>query len=85
MANKRQNDRRKVIRREGSRRRNDIKTIKIERSGDKEQEVTIGHGANPETKEKSTWSWHGEHEEFTVEWSATFLTKKKGKSRKKGE
>jgi hypothetical protein len=39
MANTRQNDRRKSIRRESSRRKTDIKTIKIEGKEDNEQEV----------------------------------------------
>jgi len=82
MSNTEQNDRRKGIRGESGRRKNDIKKIKIEGKEDKGQEVTL----RPETalpkKAVSVWSWH---EEFAVEWSETFLTKKKGKHPKKGE
>ena len=81
-ANTRQNDRRKDIRRESSRRKGDIKTIKIEGKGDKEQEVTVHHETAPQMKEKSTWTWH---EEFAVEWSEAFITKKRKKHPKKGE
>ncbi len=76
-----QNDRRKGIRREGSRRKGDIKPIKIEVEGNRGQEVTVRHETVPQTKEKSTWSWH---EEFVVEWSETFITKKKKNYPKKG-
>jgi hypothetical protein len=82
MANTGQNDRRKGTRREGNRRKTDIRTIKTERKEDKEQEVTVRRESTPQTKEKSTWSWH---EEFAVEWSETFITKKSGKTLKKGE
>ena len=85
MANTGQNDRRKGTRREGNRRKTDIRTIKTERKEDKEQEVTVRRKSAPQTEEKSTWSWHEEHEEFAVVWSETFLTKKKGKKPKKGE
>jgi len=80
MVNTRQNDRRKGIRRQSSRRKADIKTIKIEGKGDKEQEVTVVTGA--EKKAGSVWSWQ---EEFRVAWSETFLTKKKKKHPRKGE
>jgi hypothetical protein len=66
-------DRRNGTRRKSSRRKEDIKPIKIEGKGDKEQEVTVRHETASQTKEKSTWSWH---EEFAVDWSETFLTKK---------
>ena len=82
MANTRQNDQRKGVRRQSSRRKTDIKTIKIEGKGDKEQEVTVRHEAVPKKKARSVWSGH---EEFTREWSETFITKKRGKNRKKGE
>ena len=82
MANTRQNDRRKGIGRESSRRKTDARTIKIEGKEDEEQEVTV----RPETalgmKAGSVWAWH---EEFAVEWSETFLTKKRKKRPKKGE
>ncbi len=82
MANTRQNDRRKGIGRESGRRKTDIKTIKIEEKEDKEQEVTV----HPETalrkKAGSAWAWR---EEFAVEWSETFLTKRRKKPPRKGE
>ena len=82
MENTRQNDRRKGIRREVSRRKGEITTIEVEGKEDKEQEVTVRHETAPQTKEKSTWSWH---EEFTVEWSETLITRKKKKHPEKGE
>ncbi|NWG03265.1 MAG: hypothetical protein HXY44_10470 [Syntrophaceae bacterium] len=82
MADTRQNDRRKGTRRQSSRRKTDIKTIKIEGKGDKEQEVTVRHKAVPKKKARSVWS---EHEEFTWEWSETFITKKRKKKPRKGE
>jgi hypothetical protein len=80
MANAGQNDRRKGNRRQGSRRETDLKTIEIEGKEDKEQEVTVVTGA--EKKAASVWSGH---EEFTREWSETFITKKKKKHPRKGE
>jgi hypothetical protein len=82
MANTKQNDRRKDIRREISRRKGDITTIEVEGKEDKEREVTVRHETAPQTKEKSTWSWH---EEFAVEWSETLITRKKKKHPEKGE
>jgi len=83
MENTRQNDRRKGIRREVSRRKSEITTIEVEgKKEDKEQEVTVRHETAPQTKEKSTWSWH---EEFAVEWSETLITRKKKKHPEKGE
>jgi hypothetical protein len=82
MANTGQNDRRKGVRRQGSRRKTDIRTIKIEGKEDKEQEVTVRHEAVPKKKAGSVWSGH---EEFTREWSETFIIKKKKKHPRKGE
>jgi hypothetical protein len=82
MENTRQNDRRKGIRREVSRRKGEITTIEVEGKEDKEQEVTVRHETAPQTKEKSTWSWY---EEFTVEWSETLITRKKKKQPEKGD
>jgi len=82
MANTRQNDRRKGVRRQSSRRNTDIKTIKIEGKGDKEQGVTVRHEAVPKKKARSVWSGH---EEFTREWSETFIIKKRKKHPRKGE
>ena len=69
-------DRRKGTRRQSGRRKGDIQRIKIERERDKEQEVIVRHEAAPPKKVSSVWSWL---EEFTAEWSETFITKKRGK------
>jgi hypothetical protein len=82
MANTRQDDRRKGVRRETSRRKGDITTIEVEGKEDKEQKVAVRHEIAPQTKEKSTWSWH---EEFAVEWSETLIARKKKKHPGKGE
>jgi hypothetical protein len=82
MANTKQNDRRKGVRRQSSRRKTDIKAIKIEGKGDKEQEVTVRHEAVPKKKARSVLSGH---EEFTREWSETFIIKKRKKHPRKGE
>ncbi len=78
MANTRQNDRR----REGSRRRTDTKTIRIEGKEDKEQEVKVRPETALRKKPGSVWTWR---EEFAFEWSETFLTKKRKKRPRKGE
>ena len=82
MANTGQNDRRKVIRREGSRRKGDVRTITIEGQEEKEREVTVRREVVRQAEEKSTWSWH---EEFVVDWSESFITKKRKKRPRKGE
>ena len=82
MPNTRQNDRREGIRRGSSIRKTDIKTIKIERKEDKEQEVTVRPETALQKKTGSVWSWH---EDFAVEWSETFLTKKMEKHPRKSE
>jgi len=76
------NDRRKSNRRESDRGKGDENIIKIEEEEGKEQEMTVGHGAAPKKKAKPVWSGI---EEFRWEWSETFLTKKKGKNRKRGK
>ena len=58
----------------------DVKKIKVE--GDKGQEVTVCYEAVPQRKEKSTFRWF---EEFTIEWSRTFISKNQRKIRRKGE
>jgi hypothetical protein len=78
----RQSDRRKSNRRESNRRKGDTKIIKIEEKGGKEQVMTVRHEAVPKKKARSVWSGH---EEFTWEWSETFITKKRGKNRKRGK
>ncbi|MGO8989582.1 MAG: hypothetical protein ACLQGU_10710 [bacterium] len=82
MANTRQNDRRKDNRRESSRRKTDTKTIKIEGKEDKGQAVTVRPETALRKKAGSVWTWH---DEFAVEWSETFLTKKRKKRPRKGE
>ena len=66
-----QNDRRRNSRRQSHRRSTNIETTKIGGKGDKGQGVTVRYGTAPQKKEKSAFSWF---EEFTVEWSETFLS-----------
>jgi hypothetical protein len=74
MAMTRQGDRRKDARRRGGRRKGDIEKIIIGGEKDTKQEVTVRHeGVVPQQKPSSVWSWH---EEFSIEWSETFLIKK---------
>jgi hypothetical protein len=75
-------DRRKRNRRESHRRKGDKNIIKIEEEVGKEQEMTVCHGAAPKKKAGPVWSGI---EEFRWEWSETFLTKKRGKNRKRGK
>ncbi len=74
MAVTRQGDMRKSIRRQGGRRKGNMEKIKIGEEGGKDQEVIVHHEAIPPKKASSVWSWN---EEFTAEWSETFITKKK--------
>jgi hypothetical protein len=71
-----------VISRQKAMRKEDVKIIRIEEERGKEQEVSIYHEIVPQGKEISIWSWH---EEFTLEWSETFITKKREKNLKKGK
>ncbi|OGP73144.1 MAG: hypothetical protein A2V86_14665 [Deltaproteobacteria bacterium RBG_16_49_23] len=80
MANTGQSDRRKGKRRQGSRRKDDIKIIRSE--GNKQREVPIRHEAVSQGKERSIWGWH---EDFAIAWSETFLTKKRKRNPRKGE
>ncbi len=80
MAITKQNDRRKSDRRESNRRKGDKKIINVEEEGGKEQKITVRHEAAPKKKAKSVWSGL---EEFTWEWSETFVTKKRGGNRKR--
>jgi hypothetical protein len=75
-----QNDRRKNNRRQDTRRKGDIKVIRIE--GDKEQSVAVRHENVSQRKERSIWSWH---EEFVIAWSETLITKKRKRNPRKGE
>src|SRR5512139_3094611 len=81
MAVTRQGDRRKGIRRQSGRRKGDIEKIKNGEGGAKEREIIVHHEAVAPQKSKfSVWSWH---EEFTAEWSETFITKKKKRNSKR--
>ena len=51
-----------------------VMKIKIEGERNNGQEVRVRHETLSQKRELSTWSWH---EEFTVEWSETFLTTKR--------
>ena len=82
MAITRQSDRRKGDRRQSTRRKGDVSIIKIKGEGDKGQEVTVRHLGVPKKKDSSVWSGH---EEFTREWSETFIIMKRGKNRKRGK
>jgi len=63
-----------AVTRQGDRRKGDTEKIKIAEEGGKEQEVVVHDEAVPPKKASSVWSWN---EEFTAEWSETFITKKK--------
>ena len=58
----------------------DVKKIRVE--GDKGQEVTVYYKTVPQKKEKSTFSWF---EEFTIEWSETFISRNRRRIHRKGE
>ncbi len=51
--------------------------IKIEKGGDKKKEIAVLHKTLSQKGERSVWSWL---EEFTIEWSETFMTKKRKKN-----
>ena len=76
-----QSGRRKSDRRVSNRRKGNKRVIKIEEGGGKEQEMTVRQ-AVPQEKARSMWS---QLEEFTREWSETFITKKRGKNRGRGK
>jgi hypothetical protein len=83
MAITRQGDRRKGVRRQSGRRKGDIKKIKIGGESDKEQEVTVRHGAIPQKKASSVWM--SQYEECAAAWSETFITKKRKRNPKQGK
>ncbi len=72
MAVTKRGDKRKGIRRQSGRRKDDIEKIIPE--NDKELEVTVHHEAIPPKKATSVWSWH---EEFIAEWSDSLISKKR--------
>jgi len=67
-----ENGRRRGNRRPSHRRKTNMEPIEIGGEVDEEQEVTVHYGTAPQRKEKSTFSWF---EEFTMEWSETFILK----------
>jgi hypothetical protein len=73
MAITRQGDMRKGTRRHSGRRESDTEKIIIGGERDMKQEVTVRHEGVPQKKASSGLSWY---EEFSVEWSETFLLKK---------
>jgi hypothetical protein len=52
----------------------EVGKIKIEKEGDEKEEIAVLHKTLIQKDEGSVWSWL---EEFTTEWSETFITKKK--------
>ena len=82
MAVTKRGDRRKGNRRQSGRAKGDIDKITIRGERDKEQEVVVRHGAVPEKKAGSVWSWY---EEFAAELSETYITKKKRGKPKRGK
>ena len=67
-----QNDRRKSNRRQSHRRKGNIGPPKIGGERDNGRDVAVRYNTAPQRKEKSTFSWF---EEFTVEWTETFISK----------
>jgi len=67
-----QNGRRKSGGRESPGTRGNVKTAKIADEGDNGQEVTVRCDTALQRKERPTFSWL---EEFTIEWSETFISK----------
>jgi hypothetical protein len=67
-----ENDPRRSQGRQSHRRNTNVETTKNGGEGYKGQEVTVRYETAPQRKEKSAFSWF---EEFTVEWSETFISK----------
>ncbi len=74
-----QDGRRRSKSKQNHRRKPNIETTKIEGKGDDRQEVAVHCEPALQRKQKSTFSWF---EEFTVEWSETFIHKRYRKHRK---
>ncbi len=53
-----------------------VEAVKIEKEEDEKQEIVVLHKTLFQKDEMSVWSWL---EEFTTEWSETFVTKKNKK------
>ncbi len=77
-----QNDQRKSTRRQSPRRKGNVETTTIVGEGDNGQEVTLRCETALQRKERSTFNWL---EEFTIEWSETFISKDYRKVHRKGE
>jgi hypothetical protein len=73
MAMTRQGDMRKGARRHSGRRKSDTEKVIIGGERDMKQEVTVRHEGVPQKKASSVLSWY---EEFSTEWSETFLLKR---------
>ena len=76
------NDRRRSNRRQNHGREDNLESIKIGGDVDRGREVTIHYGTAPQRKEKTTFSWF---EEFTIEWSETFILQKQKTTRRENE
>jgi len=59
-----------------------VKEIRVEGAKEKEKEVIVRHATALLKKGRSPWSWH---EEFVLEWSETFITKKRKRDPRQGE
>ncbi len=53
-----------------------VETIKIEKEENEKREIILLSNTPSQGVEKSVWGWL---EEFTIEWSETFITKKRKK------
>ena len=73
MAMTRQGDMRKGTRRHSGRRKSDTENVIIVGGRDMKREVTVRHEGVPQKKASSVLSWY---EEFSTEWSETFLLKR---------
>ena len=82
MATQRQAYMRIGHRRGSDRKKGDIEKITIKGESDKQQEVTVRCETTLQKKERSTFSWL---EEFTMEWSETFISKNWKKVHRRGE
>jgi len=77
-----ENDRRRSDRRRNHRGEGNLESIKIGGDVDKGREVTVHYGTVSQRKEKTTFSWF---EEFTMEWSETFILQKQKTTRRENE
>jgi len=77
-----QDGRRKSGGRQSPGRKGNVKTSKITGEGNNRQEATVRCETALQRKERSTFSWL---EEFTIEWSETFISKNDKEVYRKGE